>query len=81
MASRTVADGLGVVALGGGDAVDRVGDLLLEAAALGGAALALGLDLLELVLLVAQRLELLLQLAQLLQQRALGGVRAAGGLA
>ena len=64
-----VADRLRVVALGAGDAVDRLEDCLLEAAALGGAALALGLDLIELVLLVAQRLQLLLELAELLQQR------------
>ena len=56
------------------DRVDRVGHRLLEAAPLGGAALALGLDLLELLLLVAQRLQLLLQLGQLLEQRALRGV-------
>ena len=57
--------------------VERFEDRLLEGPALGGALLALGADLLELVLLVAQRLQLLLELAQLLQQRALGGVRAA----
>ena len=70
-----VADRLGVVALGERRcASTRLEDRLLEAAPLGRAALALGLDLLELVLLVAQRLQLLLQLAELLQQRPLGGV-------
>ena len=41
-----VADRLGAVALGDRDDVDRLGHLLLERAALGGAALALGLELL-----------------------------------
>ena len=79
-APELVAHGLGHVALAQGERVERVGDGLLEGAALGGALLALGADLLELLLLVAEPLELLAELAQLLEQRALGGVRAVGGL-
>ena len=48
----------GVVALGGGDLLDGVGDLLLEGASLGAAALALGRHLLELLALGAQALDL-----------------------
>ena len=58
-----VADGLGHVALRERDGVDGLGHGLLEAAPLGGAALALGLDLLELLLLEPQRLDLLLSSA------------------
>ena len=60
--------------------VDRVGDRLLEGAPLGGALLALSGDLLELALLVAEPLELLPELPQLLEQRTLGGVGAVGRL-
>ena len=62
-------------------AVDRLGHGLLVGAALGGAALALLGELLELLLLVAQPLELLLELVHLREQRALGLVLALVGLA
>ena len=76
-----VADRLGDVALRQRDPVERVGDLLLEGPALGGAPLALGLDLLELLLLEPQRLQLLLELGHLPQQRLLALVLALlGGL-
>ena len=63
-----VAHRLAGVALSRGDRVDAPPPPLLVGAALGGAALALGGELLELVLLVAQALELLLELVHLVQQ-------------
>ena len=81
MASDEVADRLRDVALRQRDPVDRLGDVLLEGAPLGGAPLALGLDLLELLLLEPQRLQLLLELGHLAHQRLLALVLALlGGL-
>jgi hypothetical protein len=71
-----VADRLRDVALGDRDSVDRLGHGLLEGAALGGAALALGVHLLQLLLLEPQRLELLLELRHLAQGALLGLVLA-----
>ena len=81
-----VADRLCDIALSQGDRVDRVGHGLLEGAPLRGAPLALGLDLLELLLLEPQRLHLLLELGHLTQHlllrlvlALLGGLQDADG--
>ena len=74
--AREVANRLGVIALRDRQGIDGLGHELLEGAALGGPALTLGLDRLDLRLLVAQALQLLLELGHLAQQRLLGGVLA-----
>ena len=80
-----VPDRLGHVALRDRHRVERFDHVLLERAPLRGAALALGLDRLQLLLLVAQALQLPLEPGQTLQQRLLGlvltlvGLRAARG--
>ena len=80
VASRTSPTASASSPWASGDPVDRLEDRLLEGPPLGRPALALGLDLVELVLLVPQRLELLLQLPELLEQRALSRVGAPRGL-
>src|SRR5207247_10743556 len=75
-----VAGGLTVVTARAPNPVERLGHPLLEAPALGRAALAFGVDLGELVALVAEALELLFQLGHLVQQHALRLVLALTGL-
>jgi hypothetical protein len=69
-----VAHGLAVVPAGRGDLVESFGHELLEVPALRGAALALGAELLALLPLVAQALQLLLELGQPLEELVQRGV-------